>query len=194
MNTKNAKVIVCIPAYNEKDTIADIVFGASTFVGDGVVCDYGSGLCNRCYCARDRSLCCKTLKEYGIWRRDRDFVEACRRELNADVIVTLDSDGQHDPKLISKVIKPIINDGFDITIGSRFLSASDIEHVPILRGMGIRFITKLTRSLSYGNLTDAQSGFRAYSKRALSKMECYQRTGCLFLRRFLSKQGKIALP
>ena len=42
MNTKNAKVIVCIPAYNEKDTIADIVFGARKFATDVVVCDDGS--------------------------------------------------------------------------------------------------------------------------------------------------------
>jgi len=164
------KIVVCIPAYNEKDTIAEIIIGALRFATDVLVCDDGSVDGTDLIAEKAGALVIKHTRNMGYGAAIKTLFEAAR-ERNADVIVTLDSDGQHDPSQISEVIKPIIYDGFDITIGSRFLNAIDIEHVPIFRGIGIRIITKLARRVSYGNLTDAQSGFRAYSKRAVSRME-----------------------
>ena len=92
----------------------------------------------------------------------------------ADVMVTLDSDGQHSPGQIPIVVNPIINEGFDLAIGSRFLNGSDKDKVPWVRSMGIRTITKLAQVASYEYITDAQSGFRAYSKGALSNIDLYE--------------------
>jgi glycosyltransferase involved in cell wall biosynthesis len=96
------------------------------------------------------------------------------REINPDVMVTLDSDGQHDPNLIPYVIKPILEDGFDIVIGSRFLTNKDSEHVPAIRRLGIKFITSMVKRISYQDITDAQSGYRAYSRVAISKIELFE--------------------
>jgi glycosyltransferase involved in cell wall biosynthesis len=90
------------------------------------------------------------------------------KERDADVMVTLDSDGQHDPDQIPAIIEPILNNSSDIVIGSRFLTDSDRQKVPKYRSAGIKTITKVAQYASYSEISDAQSGFRAYGKRALS--------------------------
>ena len=97
------------------------------------------------------------------------------KERNADIVVTLDSDGQHDPDQIPRVIDPILNHGFDVVIGSRYLTASDRKRVPLYRGTGIKIITRLAHKVSYEGITDAQSGFRAYSKNAIEKIELFEK-------------------
>jgi hypothetical protein len=70
-------------------------------------------------------------------------------------------------------VQPILNEGFDIVIGSRFLNTHDREKVPSYRSFGIKTLTLLTKAASYKNITDAQSGFRAYSKAALNQIQLY---------------------
>ena len=89
-------------------------------------------------------------------------------------MVTLDSYGQHNPDHIPRLIEPLLAQNFDIVIGSRFLSKDDKEKVPRYRSFGIKTITKLTQSASYSGLTDSQSGFRAYNKNALSKINLFE--------------------
>jgi hypothetical protein len=86
-------------------------------------------------------------------------------------MLTLDSDGQHDPDQIPRVIEPILKKESDIVIGSRFLAKPDKHNVPKYRYAGIKTITRITQYASYDELTDAQSGFRAYGKRALSRIK-----------------------
>lgn len=90
-------------------------------------------------------------------------------------MVTLDSDGQHNPDEIPEVISPILSEGFDIVIGSRFLGYVDGQHkIPAYRSIGIKTVTKFTQATSYNHLTDAQSGFRAYNKNVLSKLQLFE--------------------
>jgi glycosyltransferase involved in cell wall biosynthesis len=89
-------------------------------------------------------------------------------------MVTLDSDGQHNPEHIPRLVEPLRGQHFDIVIGSRFLNKEDEEKVPRFRTFGIKTITKLTQSASYSGLTDSQSGFRAYNKNALSKINLFE--------------------
>ena len=122
------------------------------------------------------------LQLYGI-EKIKDMVlqsEDCLRsaaEKDADVMVTLDSDGQHNPDEIPQIVGPILNERFDIVIGSRFLrdnKKQEQNKIPTYRNLGIRTITRLTQSASYSQVTDAQSGFRAYSKNALSKISLFE--------------------
>ena len=98
-------------------------------------------------------------------------------EKDADVMVTLDSDGQHNPDEIPQIVEPVLNERFDIVIGSRFLRDNKKQQqnkIPAYRNLGIRTITRLTQTASYSQVTDAQSGFRAYSKNALSKISLFE--------------------
>ena len=88
-------------------------------------------------------------------------------EAGADIAITLDADGQHDPKFIPNLIEPILQNEADIVIGSRFLGGSEM---PKYRELGVKTITKLANLTTKLRITDAQSGFRAYSKKALQEI------------------------
>jgi glycosyltransferase involved in cell wall biosynthesis len=87
-------------------------------------------------------------------------------KIQPDVMVTLDADGQHDPDDIPALVKPIAKHQADVVVGSRFLRKRS-GPVRAYRKMGIKGITHLTGAMSGVRLTDAQSGFRAYSLPAI---------------------------
>jgi glycosyltransferase involved in cell wall biosynthesis len=94
------------------------------------------------------------------------FLEAKNKQV--DVLITFDADGQHQIKDISKVLEPINLGNADVVIGSRFLD--DKTKIPTYRKIGVKLITQLTNITTGSNITDSQSGFRAYSKLALEKI------------------------
>jgi glycosyltransferase involved in cell wall biosynthesis len=92
------------------------------------------------------------------------------RELDADVMVTLDADGQHDPNEIPNVVQPVVKGVADITVGSRFVDKRLASIMPWYRRAGIKFISKLVNNETGQGVADAQSGFRAYRGRCLEKL------------------------
>jgi len=76
----------------------------------------------------------------------------------------LDADGQHNPDDIPKLIKPIIDGKADVVIGSRFLTSE--AEIPTYRKIGIKIINWITGAKAE-KISDTQSGYRAYSKKAL---------------------------
>jgi hypothetical protein len=89
--------------------------------------------------------------------------------LGLDSLVTLDADGQHRIEDVNSVFDPINDKIADIVIGSRFLDKKS-EEMPNYRKVGIKIITKVTNLSIKEKLTDSQSGFRAYSKKALQEI------------------------
>jgi len=87
---------------------------------------------------------------------------------NFDLAVTIDADGQHDPKDIKKLIKPIINNQADIVIGSRIIST--LGQIPLDRIIIIKASNFLTWLLYGETTTDSLSGFRAFSKKAIKSI------------------------
>jgi len=86
---------------------------------------------------------------------------------NADITVTFDADGQHDPNDIKKIIEPILLKKADVVIGSRFLKK---QKVPIDR-LIINWCANLVTYLFFGVFsTDTQSGLRALSKKAMASL------------------------
>jgi glycosyltransferase involved in cell wall biosynthesis len=162
-------IVACIPAYNEEDTIARIVLLTKKYVDRVVVCDDGSSdLTGEIAQELGASLIKhEARKGYGAAIGDL-FTEA--QKLGAEIIVSLDADGQHDPTEIPKLIEPIVNGEAEVVIGSRFLEEEN-NHVPRLRRLGIDAITRLTSAASGIPLGDAQSGFRAYSIETLKRLE-----------------------
>ena len=90
------------------------------------------------------------------------------RNSHADIMVTFDGDGQHDPDDISQMIVPILNDEADLVIGSRFLQN---QKIPLDR-LILNWFANFTTFVLYGiSSTDSQSGLRAFSKKALSLID-----------------------
>ena len=169
----DARVLVCIPAFNEAKSIADVIIKSKNYADVVIVYDDGSTdgtyeVANSVGASVIRN---PENKGYGV--AIRSLFQAAK-EQDADIMVTLDSDGQHNPDQIPQLIEPLLEQRFDMVIGSRFLDSNGKEKVPRYRSFGIKTITKLTRAASYSGITDSQSGFRAYNKNALSKINLFE--------------------
>ncbi|MCR8454639.1 MAG: glycosyltransferase family 2 protein [Crenarchaeota archaeon] len=166
MSERKLLIVACIPAYNEEKTIAGVVLRTMKYVDRVIVCDDGSSDLTGLIAERLGAEVIRHGRNLGYGAALSSLFRRAE-ELGADIAVTLDADGQHDPSYIPRLVEPIIKGEADIVIGSRFLSREEEKAVPAYRRLGIRVITWLTRRTSYKELTDAQSGFRAYSRRAV---------------------------
>ncbi len=91
------------------------------------------------------------------------------RRLDADVLVILDGDGQHNPEEIPVLVKGIGRGRADVIVGTRF-HATQESHIPWYRNLGIQLITRLTNLGMVTKVSDAQSGFRAFSSKAIEAL------------------------
>ncbi|MGY0287359.1 MAG: glycosyltransferase family 2 protein [Candidatus Methanodesulfokora washburnensis] len=157
-------IIACIPAFNEEKTIARVIIEALKYVDRVIVCDDGSTDLTGEIAKRLGAEVVRHEKNVGYGGALSSLFKKAR-EINPDVMVVLDADLQHDPNDIPKIIAPVLSGKADIAIGSRFLGKK--ARIPKYREMGIKIITKLTRLASYKGISDAQSGFRAYSRKAI---------------------------
>jgi glycosyltransferase involved in cell wall biosynthesis len=87
----------------------------------------------------------------------------------ADVIVTFDADGQHNPDEISKMVAPVLSGSVDTALGSRFLGNG--SNVPRIRKLALKCGAFLMRTMYGVHLTDSHNGFRALSKESVQRME-----------------------
>jgi len=88
------------------------------------------------------------------------------KEAKGNIIITMDSDGQHNPEEIPKLILPIINKQADIVVGSRYLGNCDYR-IPSYTRVGEFFINLILRLFYNQNVGNNQSGFRAFKKETL---------------------------
>ena len=161
------KITVGIPAYNEEKNIAAIIIKLRKITDDIIVCDDGSNDLTAEIAAKSGASVVKHTKNLGYGSAIKSIFNKAK-EYNNDALVTFDADGQHDIDDISGVVDPILDNKADIVIGSRFLKNS--KGIPEYRKFGIKLITKVTNLSLKESLTDSQSGFRAYSKKVLEKL------------------------
>ena len=162
------KIIIGIPAFNEEKNIASIITKLMGITDTIIVCNDGSSDLTSEIAEKMGAVVINHEKNLGYGGAIRSiFFKA--KEMNGDVLVTFDADGQHRVEDIKTVIEPIINQEADLVIGSRFLDESEKE-VPQYRKVGIKVITKITNASIKKQLTDSQSGFRAYSKQVLNEL------------------------
>ena len=161
-------IIVGIPAFNEEKNIAALIIQLKKIADKIIVCNDGSTDLTSKIAEGLGATVINHEKNLGYGAAIRSiFLKS--KDLDGDILVTFDADGQHKIEDINKVISPIINEESDLVIGSRFLDKSEKE-VPQYRKVGIKIITKVTNATIKKQLTDSQSGFRAYSKKVLNEL------------------------
>ena len=157
--------IVCIPAYNEEIKINDVVKKSLPYADKVIVCDDGSTDDTAALAKKAGAVVISHEKNQGYGATISTLFDYCRKN-NAEIMVTLDGDGQHNPDQIPDLINVILKHKVDVVIGSR--SLRDDKNLPSYRKTGIKIITSTINSATNLKVTDSQSGFRAYSKEAIN--------------------------
>jgi len=160
------KIIVGMPAYNEGKYIGSLVLQARQFADEVIVVDDGSVDLT----AETAELAGATVVRHGENSGYGAAIQSIFAEFqkrDAEFLVIFDADAQHNPEEISSLIKPI-SEGFDIVIGSR---KEQKKEIPLYRRIGQRFLSRLTRVASKKTVYDTESGFRAYSRKAIDMLE-----------------------
>ena len=168
-------VVVGIPAYNEEHSIAGIIVEAQKYSDAVIVCDDGSTDLTAQIAQRLGAdvVSHKRNSGYGVALKSL-FCRAL--DFGADVLVTLDGDGQHTASEIPQIIKPIIHSKADVVIGSRFIDEIGTVEMPFYRQVGAKLVTKMVNGSAKNGVSDSQSGFRAYNRQALERL-CVSEAG-----------------
>ena len=154
-------ITVVLPAYNEEVSIGSIVLLTSQYADNVIVVDDGSS-------DRTAEVAGKAGAEVVRHETNRGKGAALKTgftaaaDLGADVIVTMDSDGQHNPAEIPRLVAPILKAEADMVNGSRYLNGLD-KNTPAYRRVGQTILDGVTNLNSGLRITDSQSGFRAFS-------------------------------
>ena len=155
------KIIAAMPCFNTEVFIADVVSKARQYVDQVIVVDDGScdGTAERAGSAGAKVLSHSTNRGYG------EAIKSCfevAKQNDADILVILDGDGQHNPDEIPHLLTPALREKADLIIGSRFLTNGHKVHW--YRRFGIEVITFLWNLGSKTKVSDSQSGYRVYKK------------------------------
>ncbi len=114
------QVVIGIPAYNEEKNIAKIIVKLQNIANKIIVCNDGSTDLTSDISNKMGAIVINHPKNLGYGAAIKSLFSKAR-ELNADVLITFDADGQHRIEDINKVLEPIEHNNADIVIGSRFL-------------------------------------------------------------------------
>ncbi len=164
-------IIGCVPAYNEEEKIAPLLVRLKRQVDKIIVCDDGSTDLTFDLSSSFGALVIRHEKNMGKGMALRSLFKAAL-ENDADIVVTIDADGQHDPSEIPALIQPILSGKADVVNGSRLSDTSMPRH----RRIGNAFLNNLTKQAAESSsskefVKDSQSGFRAYSATVLASLQ-----------------------
>ncbi len=169
----NKKVLVIIPAYNEGEVLDGVIRNIKTELqslkdlnADVMVVNDGSSD-NTKTVAEKSTTTISHLVNMGSGAATRTGLEYAKRN-NYDYAVTIDADGQHLATDLTKVINKLVNDNYDLVIGSRLLNT---EGMPSHRVFGNKLLNLVTGIIFGVRVTDSQSGLKGFSRKAIEKID-----------------------
>ena len=174
------KLVVMIPAYNEEETITDVILEIPRQI-DGMdkveilLIDDGSSDDTVALAKKagvDKTISHGTNQGLGI--AFRNGIETAI-SMGADVIGTMDADGQFDSNDVPSLVEPILNNEADFVAASRFLDKQSWAQMPWIKRLGNRIFTRIISYLLGQKFSDTQCGFRAYSRQAALRLNTFGR-------------------
>jgi glycosyltransferase involved in cell wall biosynthesis len=160
------KVLAAMPAYNEEKFLAKTILNAQKYVDRVLVVDDGSTDATGEIAHKLGAIVVHHEKNGGYGAALKSIFEKAK-ELHVEVLIILDSDGQHDPKDIQILVDRLEKGDVDVVIGSRFAQGKQ-QYIPMYRILGMKILDRFTRFAGADRNTDSQSGFRAYNKKAIN--------------------------
>lgn len=164
---ENKKIYIVLPAYCEGTVIKSVI---KSIQKEGykniIVVDDGSSDNTYYESTRAQTTTLKHPINRGKGAATQTGIDAAKL-FDADIVVTMDSDGQHNPKDIEKLITPILQEKADVVLGSRMLGEKGMPKTRVFMNNIANIITYIFFGVW---VSDSQSGFRAYSKKAINSV------------------------
>jgi glycosyltransferase involved in cell wall biosynthesis len=160
---ETSKLWAVIPAYNEEKSIYDIIKRTKKYAKNIVVVDDGSTDDTKKSAEKANAVVLRHIVNLGKGATLKTGCDYAIKK-NADYVIVLDADAQHNPDDIPKFIKKIKK--YDLVFGYRRLRGK----MPLILRFGNWLISRIARLLYSVDLHDTQSGFRAFSRSAYKKI------------------------
>jgi len=170
------KIVAVIPAFNEEKTIKKVIERAMLHTDEVILVDDGSTDKTYEEALNTGAIIIIHKRRSGVGRALKTGIEKAL-SINADLIVTLDADGEHNPDDIPRLVQTSVTKAKDIIIGSRFVGHNTAYHLPMKNRISNKISTLLLRKIFRARITDSQSGFRVYRSKVFKKIDseesCY---------------------
>jgi len=173
------RLIVQLPAYNEEDTIADVIKSIPEDI-DGIsaidilVINDGSTDKTSEYAQSVGAKVISSTENRGLGLVFQRGVEEAL-ERGCDIMVNIDADGQFDGKDIPKLVKPIVRGQADFVAASRFIDSATTPKMSRLKNWGNRQVSRLISFIAQKKYYDVSCGFRAFSREALLNLNLFSK-------------------
>ncbi len=171
MNYSDPLISIVIPAYNEEKSLETVITRTHStlqnlYPYEIIVVDDGS---------TDKTSFVANKKNVVVVRNHKNCGKGDALKIGfcyckGDVIVTMDADGSNQPEELPQLIRPILKDEFDVVIGSRFRGSIENGAIKSFNLFGNKIFNLLIRILSWKQVTDSLSGFRALNRKALASL------------------------
>jgi glycosyltransferase involved in cell wall biosynthesis len=164
-------VTVVIPAYNEEATVGGVISDTISIMEtmnlpyEIVVVDDGSNDATALIASNQKVMMLSNEKNQGKGYSIKKGIQ----HTNGEIIVTLDSDGEHKPKEIPDLLASTFN-GADIVAGSRFMGNQKEVTTRVNRIGNFLFNTAIS-ALTGVRVTDSQTGFRAFKREVINRLD-----------------------
>lgn len=166
------KIVVVMPAYNAGKTLEQTVLEIPRDIVDEIILTDDSSKDDTLAIAKKLNL---TVFQHGKNEGYGGNQKTCYRralESGADIIVMIHPDYQYDPKLIPQLIQPIIDNQYDVMLGSRIqgFKKTIAGGMPFYKYLSNRFLTFIENMVSGEKLSEWHTGMRAYRKDVLNSI------------------------
>ncbi len=161
------KVVAVIPAFNEEKRIGSVLKELGRYVDEVLVSDDGSVDGTAEIARKAGAKVLSSPVNMGVGHATRLGCEYAIEKMGADSIVLIDADGQHPPEEIPKLLAKL-EEGYEFVFTNRF---GDSRQMPWIKQVGNSVLTHAANFLSGVNITDSQSGFRAFESKAYGKLD-----------------------
>ena len=169
IDIKNLILSIIIPVYNEKETINDIIDAvvATPYRKEIIIVD-------DCSTDGTRNILTKIKKDgLKVYIHDKNQGKGAALQTGfshatGDIILIQDADLEYDPQEYSTLINPILEGKADVVYGSRFAGHGVHRVLYFWHYMGNRFLTFLSNLFTNLNLTDMETGYKAFTREAIA--------------------------
>ena len=171
------KLVIIIPAFNEEKTIQDVIKSIPLEISDVsskeiLVVDDGSSDQTAILAKQAGAEVFSLSRHSGLGQAFATGIELALQK-KADLACVIDADCQFDGQDIPFLIEPILKNGADVVLGSRFMTGGSADGISQTKLWGNKFMARFISFLCKNRFFDVACGFRAYSREALLNINLF---------------------